>query len=105
SYSGTLSFAYLPNDALTDTNRYSISFQHQQTLGGGFSAYVNYQRVSDANVTTDLANSSSVVVGGQSLFQQEAGVAFNHGPWSVLTRVQYWQSFSDATPPYTASRN
>lgn len=100
SYSGTLSFAYLPNDALTNTNRYSISFQHQQTLGGGFSAYVNYQRVSDANVTTDLANSSSVVVGGQSLFQQEAGVAFNHGPWSVLTRVQYWQSFSDATPPY-----
>jgi LPS-assembly protein len=100
SYAGVLSIAYLPHDALTNTDRYSISFQHQQTLGAGFSAYVHYTRVSDANVTTDLASADAVVVGGQSLFQQEAGVTFNHGPWSVLTRVQYWQSFSGTTPPY-----
>jgi LPS-assembly protein len=100
SYSGSLSFSYLPHDALTDTNRYLISIQHNQTLGAGFGVYVNYTRVSDANVTTDLASPTAIVIGGQSLFQQEAGVTYNHGPWSVLTRVQYWQSFSDTAPPY-----
>ncbi|SMG13564.1 LPS-assembly protein LptD [Paraburkholderia susongensis] len=100
TYSGTLSAAFLPDDALTKTNRYSITFKHQQTLGDGFSAYVDYNRVSDANVTTDLASTSSIVLGGQSLFQQEAGLRYNSGPWSALVRVQNWQSFSNSSPPY-----
>lgn len=100
TYSGTLSVLYLPDDAITKTNRYSISFQHQQNLGNGFGAYVNYNRVSDANVTTDLANTNAVILGGESVFQQEAGVTYNSGPWSVLTRVQTWQSFSGTVPPY-----
>lgn len=100
SYSGTLSALILPDDQITKTNRYSISFQHQQTLGDGLSAYVNYNRVSDANVTSDLASANAVILSGQSLFQQEAGLRYNDGPWSVLARVQNWQSFSGTTPPY-----
>lgn len=99
TYSGTLSVAFLPNDATTKTNRYAISFTHHQTLGDGFAAYAIYNRVSDAAVTTDLSDTSSFMLGTQTLFQQEAGVTWSHGPWSVLTRVQNWQSFTTA-PPY-----
>ncbi|OAJ55105.1 LPS biosynthesis protein [Paraburkholderia ginsengiterrae] len=99
SYSGTLSAAVLPDDATTHTNRYSISFQHRENLGDGLAAYAIYNQVSDASVTTDLAESNALVTGSQTLFQQEVGVTYNHGPWSILTRVQNWQSFTTA-PPY-----
>ncbi|MFD1557196.1 LPS-assembly protein LptD [Paraburkholderia silviterrae] len=99
TYAGSFSVAFLPDDALTHTNRYSISFQHRETLGDGFAAYAIYNRVSDASVSTDLSDATAFVNGSQTLFQQEAGVTFNHGPWSVLTRVQNWQSFTSA-PPY-----
>ncbi|WP_254603204.1 LPS-assembly protein LptD [Burkholderia lata] len=99
TYSGSLSVSVLPDDATTHTNRYSIAFQHRENLGNGFAAYANYNRVSDASVPSDFSSANSLVVGSQTLFQQEAGVTYNHGPWSVLARVQNWQSFT-TTPPY-----
>ncbi|KFG98007.1 LPS biosynthesis protein [Burkholderia paludis] len=99
TYSGSLSASVLPDDATTHTNRYSIAFQHREDLGNGFAAYTNYNRVSDASVPSDFSSANSLVVGSQTLFQQEAGVTYNHGPWSVLARVQNWQSFT-TTPPY-----
>jgi LPS-assembly protein len=99
TYSGTATVAYLPDDAITKTNRYSINFQHNQNFGNGFAGYINYSRVSDADVTTDLSAADAYVVPGQAIFQQEAGLTYNNGPWSVLAHVQYWQSFTTA-PPY-----
>lgn len=99
TYSGTATVAYLPDDAITKTNRYSISFQHNQNFGDGLAAYVNYARVSDANVTTDLNAGNAYLLNAQDVFQEEAGVTYNNGPWSVLARVQHWQSFTTA-PPY-----
>ncbi|WP_230945447.1 LPS-assembly protein LptD [Burkholderia pseudomultivorans] len=99
TYSGDLSVSVLPDDATTHTNRYSITFQHRENLGNGFAAYANYNRVSDASVPSDFSSANSLVIGSQTLFQQEAGVTYDHGPWSVLARVQNWQSFT-TTPPY-----
>ncbi|WP_242448897.1 LPS-assembly protein LptD [Burkholderia metallica] len=99
TYSGSLSVSVLPDDATTHTNRYSIAFQHRENLGNGFAAYANYNRVSDASVPSDFSSANSLVVGSQTLFQQEAGVTYDHGPWAVLARVQNWQSFT-TTPPY-----
>ncbi|WP_425117535.1 LPS-assembly protein LptD [Burkholderia anthina] len=99
TYSGSFSASVLPDDATTHTNRYSIALQHRENLGNGFAAYANYNRVSDASVPSDFSSANSLVVGSQTLFQQEAGITWNHGPWSVLARVQNWQSFTTA-PPY-----
>lgn len=99
SYSGFLTASYLPDDAITRTNRYAITFVHNQNLGNGFGVYVNYNRVSDSEVTTDLAEGSAVPLTSTTEFQQEAGVTYNSGPWSVLFRDQHWQSFT-TSPSY-----
>lgn len=100
SNNGELAIAYLPDDALTKTNRYSITAKDNWNLGSGFGAYVNYNRVSDAAVSTDLASGTAFPTSSTTLYQQEAGLTYNDGPWSVLARVQHWQEFS-GDPPYS----
>ncbi|RDU99817.1 LPS-assembly protein LptD [Trinickia dinghuensis] len=101
TYSGTFTAEFLPNDALAHENRYAIYWQHAQSLGNGFGAYVSYNRVSDQNYTKDLASAGNEFLNGtQTLFQQEAGLTYNNGPWSVLARVQHWQTQQGSTPPY-----
>jgi len=101
NYSGSFTGEVLPHDAITKTNRYAIYFQHKQDLGDGFGAYVNYNRVSDYQYPSDLGSSGSQLLNGtQTLFQQEAGLTYNNGPWSVLARVQHWQTITPSIAPY-----
>ena len=101
SYSGSLVGEYLPNDALKHENRYAIYWQHTQNLGHGFGAYVSYNKVSDSTYPEDLSTvGNQFVVGTQLLFQQEAGITYNNGPWSVVAREQHWQTLQGSLPPY-----
>jgi LPS-assembly protein len=101
TYSGTFTGDYLPNDSQTHTNRYAIFWQHQQNFGGGFAGYVNYNKVSDDQYPEDLGNASNQFLNGtQLLYQQEAGLTYSNGPWSVLAREQRWQTLQPSTPPY-----
>ncbi len=95
---GTISAAWLPHDDITHTDRYSIALNQTWNLGAGFGAYVNYNRVSDSAVVTDLASGIAFPTGSTTLYQQEAGLTYSNGPWTVLAREQRWQSFeSDDT--------
>jgi LPS-assembly protein len=101
TYSGTITGEFLPNDRQTHTNRYAIYLQHQQNFGGGFGGYINYNKVSDDQYPEDLANASNQFLNGtQLLYQQEAGLTYNNGPWSVLAREQRWQTLQPSVPPY-----
>ncbi|WP_442807771.1 LPS-assembly protein LptD [Trinickia soli] len=101
TYSGTLTGEFLPNDALKHENRYAIYWQHAQNLGGGFGAYVSYNKVSDNTYPQDLSSvGNQFLIGTQLLFQQEAGITYNNGPWSVLAREQHWQTLQGSAPPY-----
>jgi LPS-assembly protein len=101
TYSGSISGVFLPNDQITKTNRYSISINHNQNFGNGFGGYVYYNRVSDNTFPEDLGSSTAQIINGtQLLYQQEAGLTYNNGPWSVLTRVQDWQTLYPSTAPY-----
>jgi LPS-assembly protein len=101
TYSGSLTAEFLPNDSLAHRNRYAVYWQHAQNLGGGFGAYVVYNRASDSDYSRDLSSAGNEFVNGtQTLFQQEAGLTYNNGPWSVLARVQHWQTQQNSTPPY-----
>jgi LPS-assembly protein len=91
---GTISVAWLPHDEITHTARYSIALNQTWNLGSGLGAYVNYNRVSDSTVVTDLASGLAFPTGSTTLYQQEAGLTYSNGPWTVLAREQRWQSFS-----------
>lgn len=101
TYAGTFTGEYLPNDAIKHRDRYAIYWRHSQNLGSGFGAYINYNKVSDDTYSQDLASSTSqFLVGTQIVYQQEAGLTYTNGPWSVLAREQHWQSLSSASTPY-----
>jgi len=101
NYSGTFTGEFLPNDALKHENRYAVYWQHNQNLGHGFGAYVSYNKVSDDTYSQDLSSvGNQFLVGTQVLFQQEAGLTYSNGPWSVLAREQHWQTLPGSTPPY-----
>ncbi len=101
TYSGTITGEFLPNDMQTHTNRYAIYIQHQQNFGGGFAGYINYNKVSDSQYPEDLGNATNQFLNGtQVLYQQEAGLTYNNGPWSIIAREQRWQTLPPAVAPY-----
>ncbi len=100
NYTGTIFVEGILHDRLTKTDRYAVHLQHQQDFGDGLGAYLNYHRVSDANYPKDLMADNLFLGGMQLLFQQEAGVTYHQGPWSVLSRVQRWQVLRPTFEPY-----
>jgi len=91
-------------DRVTSTNRYALSWKHNQNFGSvpGLAGYVNMQKVSDDAYFTDL--SDRIVVTSQSELPREAGLVYSRGPFSFLTRIQRFQTLQDPanpiTPPY-----
>lgn len=101
TYSGSITGEYLPDDKITHTNRYALYIQHNQNFGSGFGGYIYYNKVSDNTYPEDLSSSTNQFLNGtQLLYQQEAGLTYNNGPWSVLAREQHWQTLSPSTAPY-----
>jgi LPS-assembly protein len=87
TYSGSITGEFLPNDRLTKTNRYALYIQHNQNFGNGFGGYIYYNKVSDNTYPEDLSSSVSQFMNGtQLLYQQEAGLTYNNGPWSPYGR-------------------
>ncbi len=91
-------------DRITGTNRYGLSWKHNQNFAflPGLAGYVNIQKVSDDAYFTDL--SDRLVVTSQSTLPREGGFVYNRGPFSLLTRIQRFQTLQDPanpiTPPY-----
>ncbi|MFB9126358.1 LPS-assembly protein LptD [Paraburkholderia dipogonis] len=101
TYSGSITGEFLPDDHLTKTNRYALYIQHNQNFGNGFGGYIYYNKVSDNTYPEDLSSSVSQFMNGtQLLYQQEAGLTYSNGPWSVLAREQHWQTLAPSTAPY-----
>jgi len=102
-YSGTATVQYLPDDQKTHTNRYAIYLQHNEDLGNGFGAYINYNRVSDNQYAQDLGSANIFSEGTVNLYDQEAGLTYNQGPWSILLRYQKFQTLPPSTSPYEST--
>jgi len=102
SMQGEFNGEYLPNDQQAGQSRYLMSWKHQQGLLPWMNAYVDATKVSDDNYFADLADRLSIT--SQTTLSREAGLRAWQGPFSVLARVQNFQTLQDSNayiqPPY-----
>jgi len=98
TYSGRLRAEFLPDDRQTRTNRWSYSFQHSQRIIPGLNAYLNLNKVSDDKYPDDLTR--TVAQSTQRQYVQEGGVTYNWQDFTVLARVQKFQTLLPSQPSY-----
>ncbi len=101
---GEADVQYLPNDRQTGEDRYAFVWRHQQQLGvPGLGAYVDLNKVSDDKYFADLAD--RIAITSQTTLPREAGVSYVNGPWSLLARVQSFQTLQDPNAPIVPPYN
>ena len=106
TFAGELNAEFLPHDRQTGTDRWGVSFRHNQNLEAitpGLAGYLNLNKVSDDTYFADL--SDRIAVTSQSTLPREGGFTWFRGPWQVLARAQSFQTLQDpgappVTPPY-----
>ena len=107
-YSGRLRTTFLPNDALTKTNRWSYALEHTGTLDTGLSQIgklglnLNLNHVSDNNYWRDFPRSSNSLA--QRLLSSDAQLSWSSGYLTAAVRALKWQTLQDPlsviVPPY-----
>ncbi|MCY1214401.1 LPS-assembly protein LptD [compost metagenome] len=97
-YNGRLRAEFLPDDKKTNSNRWAYSFQHNQNLAKGLNAYLNLNRVSDDQYPDDF--NRSVAQSTLRQYAQEGGVTYNWQDFTVLARVQKFQTLRPSEPSY-----
>jgi LPS-assembly protein len=106
TFAGELNAEFLPHDRQTGTDRWGVSFRHNQDLSAitpGLAGYLNLNKVSDDTYFADL--SDRIAVTSQSSLPREGGFTWARGPWQALLRAQSFQTLQDpgsppVTPPY-----
>ena len=98
---GEIDAEVLPNDRVTDTTRWGVAWKHNQQLAPWAAMYWNIQEVSDDTYFSDLAD--RITVTSQTTLPREFGVNLAQGPWSLLTRVQAFQTLQDPNAPIAAT--
>ncbi len=95
----------IPHDRIANTDRYALAFKHQQGIPAvpGLGAFVNVNKVSDDTYFADLAD--RIAVTSQSTLPREAGLAYGHGPWGLVARVQSFQTLQDPSTPVAPPYN
>jgi len=91
-------------DRITGTTRYGLTWKHNEAFSSvpGLAGYLNLQKVSDDAYFTDL--SDRLAITSQTNLPREGGFAYSNGPFSMLARLQRFQTLQDPnapiTPPY-----
>ncbi len=89
NYAGIVTAEVL-DDAAFGKNRWAFSLKHTQNLATGLVGYTDFSKVSDDLYVDDLGKSLNGVINRQ--FNQEIGTRYTNSGWSVLTRVQNYQT-------------
>jgi LPS-assembly protein len=96
-YSGELGAEYLPQDQITDTNRYWIQLRHRQQFDARWSGSAEFEKVSDDNYFSNLSSQ----VGQTSLVNlaRQASLNYNGGWWQANGLLQRYQTLQDPAAP------
>jgi LPS-assembly protein len=99
---GELNAEFLPDDRVTHDSRYLLAWKHNEQFTPWLAGFVNLNKVSDNTYFSDLAD--RVAITSQKTLPRDAGLVASSGPWSLLARVQSFQTLQDpnapVTPPY-----
>ncbi len=87
---GELGLEFLQNDDETGEDRWGGKYNHTQTLGRGWSASVNYQKVSDDAYLDEFRN--SVRVTSLAHLPQEAAAGYSGSVWRFGARAFRYQT-------------
>ncbi len=88
--SGELSAEYLADDLETDQQRGLFVYRHRGEFSPGWSTDIDYNIVSDREYFEDFGNTLSVA--STRHLNQRADIRYAAGRWSVLGRVQNYQT-------------
>lgn len=94
---GTALVEYLPNDSKFGDDRHTILFNHQTLFQNGWRNQVDFREVSDNQYFEDLGGSLSA----SSITHLNRSLLFDYysDNWSLLGRVQDYQTIDDAIAP------
>ena len=96
NYRGVMRAEYMPDDQIAQRSRYAYNIQHQQNLGQGFSAVVNWQAVSDSMYWQDM--SSRLLQTSQVQLPQQLVLGYTPVPW-LQTSTQFLRYQTLQTDP------
>jgi LPS-assembly protein len=97
SYRGDFNYDVLPDDKIVNQTRTRVALKHVQSLGYGFSAGVQLNRVSDDSYFRDLA--SAVSGTAQVNLLNEGLLTYSGGWWTATARAQQFQTLQDPAAP------
>ncbi len=103
---GDMEAEYLPHDRIAGTDRYLLSWKHNQSFDPyvkGLSGYLNLNKVSDDTYFSDLSDRVSLT--SLTTLPREGGISYTNGVLGVIARAQAFQTLQDPTAPQPAPYN
>lgn len=97
SSNGRITFDYLPDDDLTDSDRHQMNFTHRTDFSDRWTNRVKYREVSDAQYFEDLGGSLSV--SSITHLDRHVNIGYFSDRLSVFAQAQDYQTIDDAILP------
>lgn len=93
SLTGQLDFEFLEDDDETGEDRWAGHYLHSQTLGRGWSAGIDFERISDIDYLDDFGNKLSVA--SLTHLKQDADIGYDGNVWRFGARAIGFQTIDD----------
>ena len=92
---GQLGVEYLPDDSQFGADRSAFSFQHEGTFAHGWTSGIDVDWVSDKAYFEELG--TTLAIASRRFLERRADVKYSGNRWSVLARVQDYQTIDRTT--------
>jgi len=96
-FAGQLEGEFLPQDRISEQDRYFVGIKHNQALWRGWHAAVSAQKVSDDDYFRDL--STKIAATSQTNLPRDAMLYFEDETWSLSARALGYQTLQDPLGP------
>lgn len=98
NFSGIDNLEYLPNDSISNENRYYANLKHQHNFGSGWSGGYDIERVSDNQYFSDL--STRIVTTSRINLPQQFHLDYASEAWQFNALAQKYQTLDNVSFPY-----